>query len=148
MGKDSVIECVYEGGSIKSFTSWTTSGPGNYGSPRQGIQQSSIQMLEKSYVDGQIYCQVERNSNTIVNGQRFDLINDKHFLLLATGDSLDSNSVGYHGAEKLASSEALKLSDISMIAARSKILLRLHGAFMIVAWIGKNILTCSLNRFL
>ena len=139
MGRDSVIECVYEGGSVKSFTSWTTSGSGNYGSPRQDVPQS-IKILEKSYVDGQIYCQVERSSDTIVNGQRFNLINDKHFLLLATGDSLKPNSVGYHGAEKLASSEALKLSDITSVTARTKILLRLHGVFMIVAWIGKHLI--------
>ena len=143
MGRDSVVECVYEGGSVKSYSSWTTSGSGNYGSPRQDVPQSSIQLLEKSFVDGRIYCQVERSSDTIVNGQRFNLINDKHFLLLATGESLKPNSVGYHGTEKLASSEALLLSDITSVAARSKILLRLHGAFMIVAWIGKKFISLS-----
>jgi hypothetical protein len=40
MGRDSVVECVKESGTIKAYTSWTIVGPGKYDSPRTGIVSS------------------------------------------------------------------------------------------------------------
>jgi hypothetical protein len=37
MGRDSVVECVKESGTIKAYTSWTVVGPGKYDSPRTGV---------------------------------------------------------------------------------------------------------------
>lgn len=37
MGKDSVMECVPEGGAINVYSSYTTSGSGNYGAPRTNV---------------------------------------------------------------------------------------------------------------
>lgn len=90
MGDDSVIECVPEQGTVNAYASWTFSGP--YGVSRQGIAQNFIKLVQQSYVDGVIHCTVERDAVTTVKGQRFDLINEKYHLLLATGSSADCES--------------------------------------------------------
>lgn len=87
MGDDSVVECVPEQGTVNAYASWTFAGP--YGVSRQGIAQNFIRLLEKSYVDGVIHCKVERDAVTTVKGQKFDLINGKYHLLLATGSEAD-----------------------------------------------------------
>lgn len=89
MGDDSVIECVPEQGVVNAYASWTYAGP--YSVSRQGIAQNFIQLREKSYADGVIHCKVERDPVTTVKGQRFDLINEKYHLLLATGSKADCN---------------------------------------------------------
>lgn len=37
MGKDSVVECVNESGSVKAYTSWTVVSNGKFDAPRTGI---------------------------------------------------------------------------------------------------------------
>lgn len=44
-------------------------------------------------------------------------------------------SVGYH-FQRLASSQAILLGEVQYLRGRSVLLFRLHGAFMLVAWIG------------
>lgn len=79
---------------------------------------------------------MEREPVTTVNGIRFDLPKESYFLLLASGSGIRPATVDYHDIVRLASQRALKLSEVTNVAARSKLLLRLHGAFMITAWIG------------
>jgi len=45
-------------------------------------------------------------------------------------------SVGYHDLAYTSTAEASALSEIKSLRTSSKLLLRLHGSFMIVAWIG------------
>lgn len=37
MGRDSVIECVSQAGSVKAYTSWTVVANGKFDAPRTGI---------------------------------------------------------------------------------------------------------------
>lgn len=37
MGKDSVVECINESGSVKAYTSWTVVANGKFDAPRTGI---------------------------------------------------------------------------------------------------------------
>lgn len=87
-------------------------------------------------VNGRIYCVVERNNMSEVGGMQFDLINDKHYLLLANGQELGLNSIGMHGPVAT-SDEALLLTIPRNVepSAQSTLIL-IHGSFMIVAWIG------------
>ncbi|XP_058458577.1 putative ferric-chelate reductase 1 homolog isoform X2 [Malaya genurostris] len=145
MGDDSVIECVPEQGTIKAYSSWTFAGP--YGVSRQGIAQNFIQLKRSTFEDGVIYCQVERDSMTTVKGQRFDLINGKYHLLLATGSSADSTHVSYHDIGRHVSGVPLALAEVGHVQGSSKLLLRLHGAFMLTAWIGTASLGILLARY-
>lgn len=60
-------------------------------------------------IDGDIYCRVERQANATVRGKVFDMINDKHFLLLASGMNVFDDSIGPHTIPA-ASDEALWLN--------------------------------------
>lgn len=145
MGDDSVIECVPEQGTVNAYTSWTFSGP--YGVSRKGIAQNFIRLLEKSYVDGVIHCKVERDAMTTVMGQKFDMINEKYHLLLATGSQADSTHVSYHDIGRHVSGVPLALAEVGPVQGMSKLLLRLHGAFMLTAWIGTASLGILLARY-
>lgn len=47
-------------------------------------------------MDGQIYCRVERDAITEVRGRLFDMLNEQHFLLLASGSLVTSVGIGVH----------------------------------------------------
>lgn len=145
MGEDSVMECVPENGIVRAYTSYTSISP--YSSSRSDISQSIINLLESSYNDGTIYCKVERNPVSTIRGTTFDLINDEYYLLLATGEGLKENSVGYHSIDKLSSGKKQYLSETAEFKGASVLLLRLHGAFMIVAWIGTASLGILFARY-
>lgn len=104
-------------------------------------------MIEGRLENGQIYCQVERDPVTTVNGIKFDLPKQSYFLLLASGSGIRPTTVDYHDIVKLSSREALKLSEVSNVAGKSKLLLRLHGAFMITAWIGTASIGILIARY-
>jgi len=97
--------------------------------------------------NGAIYNQVEREPVTIINGIKFDLAKQSYFLLLASGSKIRPATVDYHDIIRVASQQAMKLSEVSNVAGKSKILLRLHGAFMITAWIGTASIGILLARY-
>lgn len=84
MGNDSVIECVPEGGSVRAYSSWTYREP-NFGVTRENVPQNIYKLIEGSYDNGQIYCRVERDAVSTVNGIKFDLIKQKYNVLVASG---------------------------------------------------------------
>uniref|UniRef100_A0A2M4A6W7 Putative domon domain of stromal cell-derived receptor 2 n=1 Tax=Anopheles triannulatus TaxID=58253 RepID=A0A2M4A6W7_9DIPT len=145
MGEDSVIECVPEQGTVNVYASWTTVGP--YGSTRLGVPQNIFSVVEKSYNDGTIYCKVERDAVSTVKGQKFDLVNEKFHLLLASGSSVESTNVNYHDIGRHVSGSPQSLAEVGPVQGSSKLLLRLHGAFMITAWIGTASLGILLARY-
>ncbi|XP_076268127.1 putative ferric-chelate reductase 1 homolog isoform X1 [Rhynchophorus ferrugineus] len=145
MGDDSVIECVKKGTGVSAYMSETT--VPNYGSPRLSNPQLGIQMLNSSLVDGVIYCKVRRDASTNVNGKTYDLVNDKYNLLIAAGSSVKADSVSFHDIAYLASAESQSLADVSALAAKSKLLIRLHGCFMLAAWLGTASIGILLARY-
>lgn len=149
MGDASIMECVSEQGNVKAFTSYTVAKPGQYSSSREGINQNIIKLLDSSLVDGTIYCRLERNVMSEVRGKKFDLLNDKFHLLIASGEDLKiaENSVGYHTIGKRASGSPQLLTDTAEFKGASVLLLRLHGAFMLIAWIGTASLGILFARY-
>ncbi|XP_050523392.1 putative ferric-chelate reductase 1 homolog [Daktulosphaira vitifoliae] len=136
MGGDSVIECVHENtgsNQIKAYRSWNIQ---NQKNNKRVPNQNEITLLNASYVDGTIYCSVFHEAVTTIEGVKFDLIQNKYNLLLAAGTSLKERSVGFHDLAYTSTAEASSLSEIKSLKPSSKILLRLHGTFMVVAWIG------------
>jgi len=63
------------------------------------------------------------------------MLTDRHHLLLANGPNVNTDAVGMHNLAE-PSGDALLLTEISVVRARSQLLLVLHGSFMVVAWIG------------
>ncbi|XP_055603210.1 putative ferric-chelate reductase 1 homolog isoform X2 [Uranotaenia lowii] len=145
MGDDSVIECVPEQGTVNAYASWTFAGP--YGVSREGIAQNFFRLLEKTYNDGEIYCRVERDAVSTVKGQKFDLINGKYHLMVAVGSKADSTHVSYHDIGRHVSGAPMALAEVGPVMGRGKLMVRLHGAFMLTAWIGTASLGILLARY-
>lgn len=48
----------------------------------------------------------------------------------------EDGKIGYHHTTKDSSADALSLTEVGIVGAKSNLLYRLHGAFMLAAWIG------------
>ncbi|XP_055698466.1 putative ferric-chelate reductase 1 homolog isoform X2 [Phlebotomus papatasi] len=132
MMEDSVIECVPQAGQVNVYASWTVARP--YNAVRQS--GSHLRLQNASYTDGVIYCNVERDARSTVMGKTFDLLNEKYYLLLASGSSIRDSGVAFHDILFRPTSRSARLTDPTNFEAASVLLYRLHGAFMLIAWIG------------
>ncbi|XP_016985376.1 putative ferric-chelate reductase 1 homolog isoform X2 [Drosophila rhopaloa] len=145
MGEDLTTECVPENGRVNLYSSLTSASP--YAAVRSDVNQNSARLLDASIVDGVIYCRVQRDVVTNVKGRTFDLRNGKYHLLVASGSSLKENSVGYHDIGRLPSAQSINLAEVQDLGGSSKLLVQLHGAFMIAAWIGTTSLGIIFARY-
>uniref|UniRef100_T1I4J4 Cytochrome b561 domain-containing protein n=1 Tax=Rhodnius prolixus TaxID=13249 RepID=T1I4J4_RHOPR len=84
---------------------------------------------------------------TTIEQNTYNLGNDRYVLLLASGSSLKANGVGFHDLVFTASGEKRFLSDVRSLKTADKLLVRLHGAFMIAAWIGTASIGIVLARY-
>ncbi|XP_044006147.1 putative ferric-chelate reductase 1 homolog isoform X2 [Aphidius gifuensis] len=143
MGDDSVVECVDEADAIKIYMSWNDGKKNNRITNTGGMVK-----LQKSFIeDGHIYCQFTRDTKTIVNNREFNMENNAYYLLLAIGNKVTKNGIGYHDILREASSQPKKLSDIGEFTAASDVLIRLHGALMIASWIGTASIGILMARY-
>ncbi|KAH8261530.1 hypothetical protein KR044_010632, partial [Drosophila immigrans] len=145
MGEDLTTECVPENGRVNLYSSYTSAKP--YSAVRGSVSQGSARLLNASFVDGVIYCKVERDAHTVVQGRSFDLKNGAYHMLVASGSSLKENSVGYHDIGRLPSSKPINLAVVQELGGSTMLLVRLHGAFMIAAWIGTTSLGIIFVRY-
>ncbi|XP_026835893.1 putative ferric-chelate reductase 1 homolog isoform X1 [Drosophila erecta] len=145
MGDDLTSECVPENGRVNLYSSLTSASP--YSAVRSSVNQNSARLLDASIVDGVIYCRVQRDAVTNVQGRTFDLRNGKYHLLVASGSSLKENSVGYHDIGRLPSAQPINLAEVQDLSGSSRLLIQLHGAFMIAAWIGTTSLGIIFARY-
>lgn len=90
--------------------------------------------------NGAIYCLVERNSTTLIENIQFDLMTKKFYLLIATGNEIKQDSISYHDTTRSVSPKSVSLKgdsyEILGSNEKSRVLVALHGCFMVVAWIG------------
>lgn len=75
------------------------------------------------------------------------MINNRYFLLIASGRNLGTNEVGLHDINYASSGSSLLLTTPSVVSFRSRVLLQLHGSFMIVAWVGTTSVGIFLSRY-
>ncbi|XP_056640681.1 putative ferric-chelate reductase 1 homolog isoform X2 [Diorhabda sublineata] len=145
MGDDSVIECVKDVSGMNAYMSWTGINP--YRATRLPDPHLGIQLLNSSSIDDTIYCKVRRNVVTIVEGRTFDLDHDMFHLMVAVGSSVQPTTVTYHNLGVTCSAQKLSLTDTSNVHSKSTILVRLHGVFMVIGWIGTVSLGTIIARF-
>ena len=88
-----------------------------------------------------------RQSFTRINDVTFDMINNRFFLLIASGRTLRTNEVGSHDINYASSGSALNLTTPSAVTFRSRVLLQLHGSFMSVAWVGTTSIGIFMSRY-
>ena len=63
-------------------------------------------------------------------------LTSKFTILLAGGAYNGPGSLSYHLANKLATGEPISLAQVSSVGAKSDLLYRLHGLFMLIGWVG------------
>ncbi|XP_038218053.1 putative ferric-chelate reductase 1 homolog isoform X2 [Zerene cesonia] len=148
MGDDSAMECVRnDNGRINLYTSWTYPKVEPY-VKRSDSPQEIVQLLESSTIDGKLYCKFRRDVVSVVMGQTFDLAKNTYNLMVLAGSSMkDTERVGFHDLAYEATGEPLALATVGTAAASSKLLLKLHGAFMILAWLGSASLGIIVARY-
>lgn len=146
MEDDSAMECVPENGQVNIYTSWTGRSPSR-ATRLPAADSTFIHLINSSFVNGNIYCKIERDAVSVVHGQTFDLVHGKYHLLLATGTTLRDNSVGSHNIGRAAASHPINLSQVTNLQGGGVLLLRLHGAFMVVAWMGTASIGIILARY-
>lgn len=61
--------------------------------------------------------------------------------------SFSADSVGFHDLFAISSGQSKALADVGAVRAASRLYIRLHGAFMIAAWIGCASLGIVLARY-
>lgn len=91
-----------------------------------------MKVLETRYADGNLYCRVERQSPFTVNGKTFDL-SKAYYVMIAKGSASDSG-VTYHDRQKSVSKRSVNFAELSAVESSRGTLVKLHGAFMVTAW--------------
>lgn len=132
MGDDSVTECTLTNGRVHTYMSY------NEGKSNRRIGEGEsfgLTGTESRFADGQLYCRFTRQSNTTFNGKSFDLSKGDLFLLLARG-SASLEAIQYHsGGQRISTAQPVKLAETGSVGANRNILVKLHGAFMVTAWL-------------
>ncbi|RVE45028.1 hypothetical protein evm_010346 [Chilo suppressalis] len=148
MGDDSAMECVRnDNGRVSLFTSWTYPKSEPY-VRRSDSPQDIVQLKDFTLINGKLYCKFTRDTVSVVRGQTFDLANNKYNLMVVSGDSMkDAERVGFHSLAYESTGQPLALASVGPTTGASKLLLKLHGSFMIAAWIGSASIGILLARY-
>lgn len=68
-------------------------------------------LLDSEIFEGRIYCRIERNATTFVNGIEFDLNLSDFYVMIVSGDSVSDKSVNYHTIRSI-SNEKIKFHEL------------------------------------
>jgi len=142
MSESSVMECVKENNMTNTYTSWMS----GRSVSRENIPQNIIRQSNSTVASNYFACVFERDIQTTVNGQAFNLDSTKYYLLLASGSLLRENGIGYHNLGKIASQRE-SLSVIKIFGEVSQIEYKLHGILMVIAWIGTTSIGVVFARY-
>ncbi|EFX80429.1 hypothetical protein DAPPUDRAFT_304120 [Daphnia pulex] len=129
MGDDSVTECTMANGRVNVYMSQNDASKTNIRLPNP---TEGLNVISTTFSDGNLYCKFERTSQFVLGGKKLDA-SQKFFLLLARGPA-SNDGIAYHGSEKTVSDRSLKLSETGAVGASKGTLVKLHGIFMVTAW--------------
>ncbi|CAG2106038.1 unnamed protein product [Medioppia subpectinata] len=133
MGDDSVTDCMVSDGRPLIRNSV------NIGRSNEYLSQNeyhSVTPLNTTYANGVLYCKWRRRRRSTIRGQQYDIKDRKYYVLLAFGLLGQNKDKEFH-TERLASDRAVDIRQIGHVHTQSSaFLIRIHGTFMIVAWLG------------
>merc|ERR1719369_1919673 len=130
MGNELVLACGHKSHAEVYWNSGKTKP-----TPTDLEKGSGVLGYKFSSENGGISCTIKSAGLLNYDGHKADLLNKKFAILLAGGPYAGAGSLGYHTI-KNAAAEAVDLSQVTNAGARSYILFKLHGLFMLMAWIG------------
>jgi len=126
MGNDFIFICSESG--VKEYSSSGRNAPASI------VSTSSLNLLESNVDNGNMYCKFE--SGAQLSSDSVDLVaalkDSEYHILVARG----SGQLSYHAEDRTFTADPLALSRVSRVGAGSNLLLKLHGLFMLIAWIG------------
>ena len=137
MGGDAVVECVRgNDGRIDAHVSW------NIDDPKKSNRRSTVQRdidtvseVSGRFEDGILSCRFKKDARFSMRGIDFDLNTDEYYILLASGYIREGN-IGFHTNGRYMTGQTARLTSVSPVGTYDALFVRLHGAFMIGAWIG------------
>lgn len=129
MGDDSVTECTIVNGRVNAYMSHNDNSKTNV---RLKDPRSGLNVTQATYKDGNLYCRFQRQKQLAIGQKMFDLSQTYH-LLLARGPASDEG-ISYHERQKTVSARSVKLSETAAVGANKGTLVKLHGTFMVTAW--------------
>lgn len=133
MGEDLTTNCVVQdNGNVGIVTAY------NYGKsnglPKIKKEEDGIvERLEQGWKDGWIRCSWVRDRTVVIEREIWDLEAKKYHIMLAVG-KVEDNQLRYHD-KKTVSGVPLGLGQVGLIAAKPRLYIVLHGAFMVAAWV-------------
>ncbi|CAG2180091.1 unnamed protein product, partial [Oppiella nova] len=134
MGSDTVTECILDVSGIPRLAyGWTDGHDG-----AENIDtDTSIKELGHSFNSGIVYCRWSRVPVFTIKNTEFNLLNSSYYLLLAYGPlKPDGKNIDFH-TQKKASSTSVNLQKNGILKGEPiDILIKLHGLFMIIGWLG------------
>ncbi|XP_023333943.1 putative ferric-chelate reductase 1 homolog isoform X2 [Eurytemora carolleeae] len=98
------------------------------------ITDNAPSLISKSSVNGEMYCKFQSGLKLAASSASLtmDLSTTSFYLLLAKGDG----EMSYHTQFKASTASPVSLNTVGGVYSESKIMIQLHGLFMVVAWVG------------
>jgi len=148
MGEDLTTNCIYNqrNGQVDIQTGYNVGKAFN--EPILGASNVTglLRGGEKRYEDGWISCKWTRMDRIKIKNQVWNLDSDKYHILLAAGP-MNSGLIGYHQDTKTRAGVAKGLGEVGIVANKSRLLILLHGSFMIAAWVCSASLGMMIARY-
>merc|ERR1719369_1283463 len=130
MGNELVLAC----GNTKSAEIYWNNGQ----TPESLGASINITDYQFSSEDGVVACKI-KSAAVIKSGSHSADFNAEYTLLLAGGPYNGPGSISYHGGNKLATGTPVSfkhvVKDVVTVSAKSDIFFKLHGVFMLFAWL-------------
>jgi len=150
MGDDLTTNCVVSSnGAVDINTGYNYGHSGNKIIKRGGNRTHPVdgitERIENSRKDGWISCKWKRSAEMMIESEAWSLGEDRYHLMLARGEA-PGGRIKHHTV-KTVSGEARGLGEVGSVKSKSKLLIFLHGAFMIGAWICSASLGIILARY-
>ncbi|CAG2170406.1 unnamed protein product, partial [Oppiella nova] len=144
MGDDLVTDCyVTSDGKVKVGSSY------NLGQSNEINDEfkNSLHSIQNYYSNGVVVCRWRSHRNRSLEGRHFDLKRNYH-ILLAMGDLADDKGTKQYHEWKLASHTPVNMAQVGAISVSDPLyLVRIHGSFMVIAWVGTVSLAIVFARY-
>ncbi|XP_054152847.1 putative ferric-chelate reductase 1 homolog [Oppia nitens] len=136
MGEDSVTDCMISDGRPVLRNSVNIGRNNEYLSANE---YHSVTVLNTTYNNGLLYCKWRRRRRSTIRGVQYDLKDKQYYLLLAYGLLAGKEDTKDYHTERLATDQTIDMRIVGQLSAAQQstsFLIKLHGSFMVFAWLG------------
>ena len=137
MGPASAMACTINNGKIDVNMYWNSA---SYSSTILQDKYAGLSKITGEFNSGFVTCTFQRDAVTNVSKsgdggfEMFDLINNEYYLLIAAGDVNANNIIQKHSLTDKTGS-AIDLASYGPVARSAELMMKLHGVFMVLAWL-------------